>query len=212
MGETLYVQTKKNVKVDHKRITLGDVARLACADKHILCRNQVRGIMNLSDSSPGPYSVPVIELINKIQQEEKNLEVTHVGDPVLLITYEPAERKKVWWNWIKVIGLGILVFVGGAFSIMTFQTDVDTSSLLEKIYYHFTGNISDGYTILEITYSIGVGLGVLFYFNHLGRWKFTKDPTPMEVELYLYEEDVSQTMIESQTARTYQTEKDTQAD
>ena len=79
---------------------------------------------------------------------------------------------------------------------MTINTDVDTSGLFFHIYKQFTGNISDGYTILELTYSIGIGLGVIFFFNHFGGKRLTQDPTPMEVEMRLYEDDIDTTIIE----------------
>lgn len=55
---------------------------------------------------------------------------------------------------------------------------------------------SDGFTILEITYSLGIGAGVLFFFNHFGRMKLTKDPTPMQIQMRVYEEDMDDTIIE----------------
>ena len=44
--------------------------------------------------------------------------------------------------------------------------------------------------------SVGIGLGVLFFFNHFGRKKITQDPTPMQVQMRLYEDDVDTTIIE----------------
>ena len=48
----------------------------------------------------------------------------------------------------------------------------------------------------EVTYSIGIGVGVVLFFNHFGRRKLTQDPTPMEVEMRTYEDDVDTTIIE----------------
>ena len=75
---------------------------------------------------------------------------------------------------------------------------MDVSKLFGNIYQMFTGNASNGFTVLEITYSIGIGIGVVFYFNHFGRRKLTQDPTPMEVQMRLYEEDVDTTIIEEE--------------
>ena len=59
-----------------------------------------------------------------------------------------------------------------------------------------TGTNSDGFTILEISYSIGLGLGIVVFFNHFARWKITTDPTPLEVEMRLYEENICKTLID----------------
>ena len=47
-------------------------------------------------------------------------------------------------------------------------------------------------------YSIGIGIGVVFFFNHFGRRKITQDPTPMEVQMRLYEDDVDSTVLEQE--------------
>ena len=65
------------------------------------------------------------------------------------------------------------------FSIMTFNTDVDIPKLFERISSQFTSD-PRGLAILEVTYSVGIGIGVVFFFNHFGKWKITEDPTPME--------------------------------
>ena len=51
---------------------------------------------------------------------------------------------------------------------MTFNNDVDVGGLFAQIYTQVTGQTSGHFTVLEITYSIGIGLGVLFFFNHFG--------------------------------------------
>ena len=50
---------------------------------------------------------------------------------------------------------------------------------------------------LEICYSIGIALGILIFFNHFGKKRFSVDPTPMEVEMRLYENDIQTTLIEN---------------
>lgn len=87
------------------------------------------------------------------------------------------------------------------FSIMTFNNDVDMGSLFSQFYTLVTGKSSSGFTILEISYSIGIGLGVLIFFNHFGHLKLSDDPTPMQVQMRTYEDDVNRTLIE-QAART----------
>jgi len=54
---------------------------------------------------------------------------------------------------------------------------------------------SMGVLILEISYSVGLILGVTIFFNHFGKRKVTLDPTPIEVQMRLYEEQVETTVI-----------------
>ena len=50
---------------------------------------------------------------------------------------------------------------------------------------------------MEVTYSIGIVIGILVFFNHFGRKRFSVDPTPMEVEMRLYENDIQTTLVEN---------------
>lgn len=53
-----------------------------------------------------------------------------------------------------------------------------------------------GRKILEYCYSIGLGVGIIIFYNHFGPKKLTKDPTPIEVEMRKYERDINQTLID----------------
>ena len=51
--------------------------------------------------------------------------------------------------------------------------------------------------VLEVCYSIGLFLGIMVFFNHVGRKKITHDPTPIQVEMRTYEKGVDTTFIEN---------------
>ena len=80
---------------------------------------------------------------------------------------------------------------------MTFHNEVQISEVFLQIYEMITGTESDGCTILEITYSIGLCLGIIIFYNHIGGRRITKDPTPLEVEMRIYERDVNTALIET---------------
>ena len=56
---------------------------------------------------------------------------------------------------------------------------------------------TDGFSVLEVTYSIGLAIGILIFFNHFGKKRFTVDPTPMEIQMRLYENDIQTTLVEN---------------
>lgn len=195
MSEILYIQTEKNVEVQSPEIYLQDVAKLTCKDSKVLNRNKVRKVFSIPNGEPGRYVVSAVDLVHAIAKEEPNVDITHIGEANLVVTYEKAKHQQKWYSWLKTLLVCVLTFFGGAFSIMTFNTDVDTANLFSKIYTQFTGEIATGPTILELTYSVGIGIGVVFFFNHFGKGKLTQDPTPVEVQMRLYEDDVNKTLI-----------------
>ena len=195
MSEILYIQTEKNVEVQSPEIYLQDVAKLTCKDSKVLNRNKVRKVFSIPNGEPGRYVVSAVDLVHAIAKEEPNVDITHIGEANLVVTYEKAKHQQKWYSWLKTLLVCVLTFFGGAFSIMTFNTDVDTANLFSKIYTQFTGEIATGPTLLEFTYSAGIGIGVVFFFNHFGKGKLTQDPTPVEVQMRLYEDDVNKTLI-----------------
>lgn len=210
MSEILYIQTEKNVEVQSPEIYLQDVAKLTCSDNKVLNRNKVRKVFSIPNGAPGRYVISAVDLVHAIAKEEPNVDVTHIGEANLVVTYEKAKHQQKWYSWLKTLLVCMLTFFGGAFSIMTFNTDVDTANLFSKIYTQFTGEIAAGPTILEFTYSVGIGIGVIFFFNHFGKGKLTQDPTPVEVQMRLYEDDVNKTLIADKN-RSKKTQKEEQA-
>ena len=62
-------------------------------------------------------------------------------------------------------------------------------------YRTFVGQKPDGPTFVELFYSIGLALGVFLFFNHVPGKKVTNEPTPIQVQMRLYEQDVNQTFL-----------------
>lgn len=196
MSETLYLQTDRNVKITDPVVTLGDVARLSCADAAVLARNQVRRVAHLPKDGYGRYVCSASALIRMVSEAEEHVDVTHIGEPHFILTYEDPRQKNPCLSWCKTILVGLLTFIGTSFSIMTFHTDVSIRDLFSNLYERFLPQLHPGFSVLEISYSIGIGLGVVLYFNHFGHRKFTQDPTPLEVEMRIYEDDIDTTIIE----------------
>lgn len=196
MSETLYMEFDMNVEVDHPKVQLQDVAKLACRDDKILNRCRVLPVANLDPGKPGRYVVNVMDLVAKLGKQEENLDMVTTGEPSFIITYVTDRHEHPVKEWLKAIFVCIISFFGMAFSIMTFNNDVDVGKLFGQIYQQVTGQPSSGFTVLEISYSIGIGFGVLFFFNHFGKFKITQDPTPMEVQMRNYEDDVNNTILE----------------
>ena len=198
MSDTLYIQTDENMEVHHPHVYLQDIVKLSCSNSKILNRLRVLPVASLDPKRPGRYVLSAMDLIREIQKKEPDLEITHIGEPSFIITYQTKPNTSTAWCWCKVIFVCLASFFGAAFSIMTFNNDVDVPALFRQIATQVTGLDGSSFPALAISYSVGIGLGVLFFFNHFGHIKLTDDPTPMQVQMRLYENDVNTTIIEDQ--------------
>lgn len=196
-NDTLYIKVDRNVEVHDSRVMLGDIAQLECSNKDIENRIKTMKVTGAANGKPGRHAMSLMEIIAQIQQEYPSLEVNNIGEYDFIVTYPKEKQHGQLVSWAKTIAVCFLAFFGAAFTIMTFNNDVDLPKLFGQVYEQVTGMKSDGFTILELTYSIGVGLGILIYFNHFAGRKLTNDPTPMEVEMRAYEDEVDAALIEA---------------
>lgn len=196
-SETLYLKIDKNVQADHAQVMLKDIASINCSDKATENKVKVLRLPTEIIKGPGRYVFSVLDVIEVIEKEFPNLEINNLGEADFIITVEKKDKLSDAMSWGKTVLVCVLAFFGAAFSIMAFNNDVGITTLFAQLYETFTGEASDGFTLLELSYSVGVGLGILIFFHHFARKKNLSDPTPLEVEMRTYEDDVDTTLIES---------------
>ena len=131
-----------------------------------------------------------------------DVEVENLGETDFIVEYGLNQKGNKIWEWVRTLFISIIIFFGAAFAIMTFNNDVGVSDVFQKIYHLVTGAESNGFTAIEIGYSIGLPLGILVFYNHFSKKKVTSDPTPLEVEMRLYEQDLNTAIIKDAERRT----------
>ena len=201
MSDTLYLQLDQNIEVTNPHVYLQDIAALSMADAKKLNRLRVMQVMVLDPMKPGRYVMSVSDLLKMILKVEPSINISPIGETDFIITYRISSSTGTIFRYVKIFFVCLVSFFGAAFSIMTFNNDVDLGGLFDQLYTLVMGKSSNGFTVLEISYSVGIGLGVLIFFNHFGHAKLSDDPTPMQVQMRTYEDDVNQTLIE-QSERT----------
>ena len=198
---TLYIKGDRNVEVTKPDVYLKDIVMMECPDKNLLPKLQTIKVLKMQDKKEQRYVVSVLKIIACIHEKYPQVEVQNLGETDIIITYEKQQTPSYVWHICKVVVVAAIIFFGSAFSIMAFNNDVGGTELFGQIYELVMGKKSDGFTVLEITYSIGLTLGILIFFNHFGKKRFTVDPTPMEVQMRLYENDIQTTLVENAARR-----------
>lgn len=195
--DTLYLKIDQNIQVHTQKVNMMDIAEISCANREIQNRVRTLSFPEAVGRRRGRYIHSVMEVITCIQKEIPNLEINNLGEADFIITYEKVKQPGKLLSWIKTAAVCVLSFFGAAFSIMTFNNDVSVTELFAQVYELFTGQTSDGFTILELAYSVGLGLGIIIFFNHFAGKKLTADPTPLEVQMRTYEDEINTTLIEA---------------
>jgi len=143
------------------------------------------------------YLVSVTDIIKKIKKAYPEYTVNNVGEIDTLVQYASEKsRDRPWLKWLRVAFVMLVLFVGSSTAIMSFHNDGQMPRIFETYYRIFYGVERDNPRIISIPYSIGLALGIFVFYNHFMGKKITDDPTPIEVEMEIYENDVTDTVVE----------------
>ena len=201
--DILYIKGDRDVELTKTEVTVGDILSLECSNKTVIPKIKSIKLVKFSEQGKKQQRivVSVLKIIACIHEQYPNLDIQNLGETDIILTYENQNTSGNITHLLKTAVVVVLVFCGSAFSIMAFHNDVSITKLFSQIYLALTGVESDGYTILEVSYSIGIIIGILGFFNHFGKKRFTVDPTPLEVQMRLYENDIQTTLVEDASRR-----------
>src|SRR5699024_8565348 len=147
------------------------------------------------------YVFSILKIIKIISERYTDLQIINEGERDFIISYEGKQKESKTLEVLKIILVCFIVFIGSAFAIMTFNTDSDVEKIFNSIYLIFMGFEKEGGSILELTYAIGLPLGIIIFYNHFSKIKLSIDPTPMQIQMRLYEEDIDKAIIKNDSRK-----------
>ena len=197
MSKTVYLNISQITEVRHKEIQLKDVADVYCDDTAIMSKCKALRIKTIHLDRNKRYIEKTLDVIQKLMEMDSTLQINNVGEVDFIIDYHKPKAPMWAWQWAKTIFVCIVCFCGASFAIMTFNNDASVTDVFKEIYRIIMKQESSGFTILEVSYSVGLALGIVGFFNHFAKYKINTDPTPLEVEMRLYEDNISKTLIQN---------------
>ncbi|WP_429083519.1 stage V sporulation protein AA [Brassicibacter mesophilus] len=141
--------------------------------------------------------IPVLMIISIIQNSMTNVDVVIMGNPEILVDIKHESNSNQIYKYLKVAIVCLILFLGAGLAIINFHADVNMDESLKIIYYMVTGKENDKPLILQIPYSIGIGLGMAVFFNHVLKKKWKKEPSPLEVEMYMYDKSIDEYTLDN---------------
>ena len=197
MEEILYIKINQNIPVSKKSITFKDIATLYCVNKRVVQTLEKEIFYTLPNDAPQKNLFTIAKVYEGIHKVYPNIVIENLGATDFVIDYEHPDKKeksKVL-EYTKTVLVSIILFMGAAFTIMTFNEDVSVACVFDKVYELVMGSKKSGGSIIEICYAIGLPIGILVFYNHFRRKKIKDDPTPIQVEMHTYEEQVNKALI-----------------
>ncbi|MDO7905123.1 stage V sporulation protein AA [Paenibacillus sp. JX-17] len=189
---TVYLRLRSRIQVRlGQKITLGDVA-------HLLTEPEWEArLLQLELITPRIHDgnlimVDMLQIISLIRSQIPGIQVESLGKPHMLIEIVKKPRKP---SKLLFVLVWLLLFVGSALTIMNFHADVNMLEVQIRIVEMLTGKRDEHPYLFQAAYSVGIGFGMIIFFNHLFKKKWNDEPTPLEVEMFLYQQNVDQQVV-----------------
>lgn len=192
---TVYLKCERNVEVQSEDVFMTDLGSLRCADPVIAAKLKALKVHHFGGQDAERCVIGALKLVELMEETCPNISVEIVGEPDVLVERIRVDRYKGWRQWVKCALVCLVSFFGTAFTIMAYHNDVGINDVFTEMYRIVMNREPEGLNILEVSYSVGLAAGIILFFNHVGGRRLTKDPTPIEVAMRNYEEDVDKALI-----------------
>lgn len=194
---TVYIKCDRNVEVQSPDVFMKDVGSLRCADNVISAKLKALKVHHFHQSDTKRCVISTLKLVELMEECCPNISVQIIGEPDVLVEWVSVNKHKGWQQWLKAALVCLVSYFGTAFTIMAYHNDVGINEVFTEVYRMAMNREPQGLNAVEISYSVGLALGIIVFFNHIGGRRLTKDPTPIEVAMRNYEQDVDKTLIET---------------
>ncbi len=192
---TVYLKCERKVRVQSADVFLKDIGSLRCADKIIDAKLKALKVYHFRKEEPKRCVICVLDIVKIMEETCPGVTVQVLGETDTLVEWAQVDKKAAKLVWWKVLAVSLISFFGTAFTIMAYHNDAGINDIFDEMYRLLMNREPGNVNVLQISYSIGLAIGIIVFFNHIGGRRLGKDPTPIEVAMRKYEEDVDNALI-----------------
>jgi stage V sporulation protein AA len=192
LENTIYIRMRHRVIVHPDiLVKLQDIAQVI-ADEEFYQKIIAISIHKITKQDNNIIIIDVMKVINLITNYYPKADIQIIGPTQTII--EVVNKKKGVSIPLFIL-IWLLLFFGAAMAIMNFHEDVSMKAVHQHIYTIITGHYNPHPLIFQIPYSIGLGLGMVLFFNHIFKKRINEEPSPLEVEMFNYQQNLDQYVI-----------------
>ena len=184
------MRNRVHVKINQK-VRIKDVAKIIGPEELILKIEEAL-LLTVSSEDKNIIIIDLAQLIMAIQAIDPHIEVETFGPSQTIIEVIYSKKKM---SFITFVVIWFLLFIGGGITIMNFHVDVSMAEVHQKLFTLITGRVDEKPLLIQIPYSFGLGIGMILFFNHFFKKRFNEEPSPLEVEMFNYQQDLDRYVI-----------------
>lgn len=193
MATTVFIKPRHRVQVKPGAVvTLGEVAQMTGGDGGLIRRLKAIPLYRIQPSDKNIVIIDMMHIVRAVLDADPSLDVQMVGPSQTIVEVVYEKRR---FSMASFLLVWLLLFVGSAMAIMNFHEDVSMQQAHRHLYQMMTGQSVDKPLLLQIPYSLGLGIGMILFFNHWFRKRINEEPSPLEVEMFNYQQAIDQYVI-----------------
>lgn len=196
-SQNIYLKLNRNCQVEKPEIYLRDIGKVYCSDSKLAAKCKSCFIYRFREGYEKRVVISALKIFECLDQLEPGIQIDSIGETDVIVEWISGEKTAKLFEFVKITLVCLLSFFGAAFTIMAFHNDIGIRELFNTLYGIWLNQTSDGLGWLEGGYSFGLGAGIIVFFNHIGKKRLSKDPTPIEVAMRTYEKDVNTALVDT---------------
>ncbi|WP_019122900.1 stage V sporulation protein AA [Brevibacillus massiliensis] len=193
MEAPLFLRLRRRLSVQPGAVvTMGDICQLywdGVQEEHL----RRLPVYQVKPEDGDLLVIDIMQVVKKLRTMYPDIQLEIQGAPQVIV--EVISRRKRP-NIVLVALVWLVLFIGSGLAIMNFHTDVSMPEVHQRLYYLITGRAESQPLLMQIPYSLGIALGMILFFNHFFQKRINEEPSPLEVELFLYQQNVDQYYIQ----------------
>lgn len=192
LEKTVYIRLRHRVFIQpNDKIFLKDIAQIIAEDA---LHNQIgnRVLYQADAKDRNIIIIDVMHVVEEIKKFDSMIDVQIIGPSQTIIEVVYKKRKI---SPILFFIIWFLLFFGSMLTIMNFHEDVSMQDAHQRLYKIITGKSVDKPLMFQIPYSFGLGLGMILFFNHVFKKRLNEEPSPLEVEMFNYQQDLDHYVV-----------------
>lgn len=197
--DKIYIQLRDGYQGEKDTVVLIKDLAVVLSDSKIKEDILNMEVINLDENIQEYTVVSTLTIIDRITRHYSNLTIIPIGSSEILVKKTQTQSKQnPFWYSLRLILVCITLFIGTGLAIMNFHADVNMSESHTEIYKLLTGKENSRPLIIQIPYSLGIGLGMAIFFYHIIPKKYSNEPSPMEVEMYSYRKGINEYLLKNE--------------
>ncbi|AXN41637.1 stage V sporulation protein AA [Peribacillus butanolivorans] len=187
MMAVVYIRMRNRVQVKgNQTVRIKDIARIIGPEEVIQIIEETF-LLTVKKEDKNIIVIDLAQLIIAIRKVDPQIDVQTFGPSQTIIEVIYSKKKMSYLTFALV---WFLLFIGAGMTIMNFHVDVSMGEVHQKVFTLITGKLDEKPLLIQIPYSFGLGIGMILFFNHFFKKRFNEEPSPLEVEMFNYQQDL----------------------